>query len=108
MKPIGRRLAEMAFLALAIARMATRGQTMLDLRAQARNMDFSGAAWTRPVPVGTTLPPTCAGGQMFFKADAAPGRNLFLCTATNMWTGVDSSSSQPTLPAQTNSAGQIL
>ena len=66
----------------------TTGQTMLDLRSQARNVDFSAADSTRPFPVGTALPSTCAVGQTFFRQDAVPGRNLYICAATNVWAGI--------------------
>ena len=39
-----------------------------------------------PLASGTTLPATCYVGQGFFKTDAAPGSNLYGCTATDTWT----------------------
>jgi hypothetical protein len=66
------------------------GQTMVDLQTQARNIDFSGAVSTRPFPVGATLPPVCTIGQTYFRSDARPGHNLYLCAATNSWAPVDS------------------
>jgi hypothetical protein len=49
--------------------------------------DASGAATTKPAKAGTTLPATCAVGEIFYKTDATPGSNLYGCTATNVWTG---------------------
>src|SRR5689334_2233698 len=106
MKPFGRCSAIITGFYLVIC-MTIHSQTLLDMRSQARNLDFSGAAWTRPVPVGPTLPATCSQGQMYFKADAIPGRNLFLCSATNLWSAVESASDTG-VPAQTNQPGKIL
>jgi len=61
-------------------------QTLVDLKTQAKNVDFTGAITTKPVKAGTTLPATCAAGELFFKTNAAPGGNLYLCTAANTWT----------------------
>ena len=59
------------------------GQTQVDLRTQAKRVDFTAADWTRPIKTGTTLPATCAAGDMFFKLDAPTG--VYGCTATNNW-----------------------
>ncbi len=74
-----------AALALAAA-VAAAPQSQVDLRTQAKNVDFSGAASTRPFRMGTTLPAACTPGEAFFKADAEPGRNWYACTAANTWT----------------------
>jgi hypothetical protein len=60
-------------------------QTSIDLRTQVKNVDFSNADWTRPSKTGTTLPTVCQVGESFFKSDAAPGQNLYGCSATNIW-----------------------
>lgn len=60
--------------------------TTLNLGTQGRNADFSNLSFTRPVTVGTSLPPTCQMGQLFFNSAAAAGSNLFGCTAPNTWT----------------------
>jgi hypothetical protein len=65
---------------------AAMSQTRLDLRTQAKNVDFSGAASTKPSQTGTVLPAACSVGQMFFKTDATAGLNLYACTAVNVWT----------------------
>ena len=61
-------------------------QTQVDLKTQTKNVDFTGAITTKPVKAGTTLPATCAAGELFFKTNAAPGGNLYLCSAANTWT----------------------
>lgn len=61
------------------------GQTTVDLRTQSKNVDFSNAPETRPVKTGTSLPATCNTGDFFFNTTAAPGSNLYGCTATNIW-----------------------
>lgn len=61
-------------------------QTQIDLRTQAKNIDFSAANSTRPIKTGTALPATCAQGDMFFNMTAPAGVNLYGCTATNVWT----------------------
>lgn len=65
---------------------AARGQTQIDLRTQGKNIDFSSAARTRPSKTGTLLPGACTIGETFLKTDAAAGKNLYICTATNVWT----------------------
>ena len=71
-----------------------RAQTQVDLKTQTRNVDFSAASTTKPVKAGTALPATCTPGELFFKTNAAPGGNLYLCTALNTWTqsGISSAS----------------
>jgi hypothetical protein len=46
----------------------------------------SSAERTAPVKTGTSLPPACAPGDLFFKTDAAAGQNLYFCTGANTWT----------------------
>ena len=60
-------------------------QTQVDLRTQAKSVDFSAATATRPLKTGTSLPGTCSTGEMFFKADAAAGQNLYGCASANTW-----------------------
>jgi hypothetical protein len=79
--------------------------TQLDLRSQAKNVDFSRAASTRPFKTGTAMPPLCTVGDAFFKTDAPAGSNLYACTATNIWSlqsggGNTVSSSGATLSSQ--------
>ena len=80
-------------------------QTQIDLRTQAKNIDFSAANSTRPIKTGTVLPATCVAGDMFFKTDAQAGENLYGCTAANTWSiqgGI------PTGNCQYNATSQIL
>jgi len=56
-------------------------QTQVDLRTQARNIDFSAANSTRPIKTGTALPATCVAGNMFFKTDA-PGAGDIIANAS--------------------------
>src|SRR5215469_8615430 len=61
-------------------------QTQVDLATQSKRVDFSGAAFTRPLKSGTALPSTCSLGDMFFKTDAPAGSNVYGCSQTNTWT----------------------
>lgn len=60
-------------------------QTQIDLRTQAKSVDFSGASSTRTWKTGTALPSTCALGEVFFLTSAPAGANLYACTAANTW-----------------------
>ncbi len=61
------------------------GQTAIDLRAQARNVDFSTADMTKPSRVGTALPTTCTVGETYFLTTANAGQNLYGCPSMNAW-----------------------
>ena len=74
-----------AIFAISLLCMPLAGQTRVDLRSQSKNIDFSQAQSVRPFRTGTSLPPTCTAGEMFFKTDAPPGGNVFGCAATNIW-----------------------
>lgn len=82
--------------------LTVQAQTLLDLKSQGRNVDFSGAVATKPFRVGTTLPAVCNVGEAFFKSDAPPGSNLYTCTATNTWTVQSGSGGSASLPTTTN------
>jgi len=60
--------------------------TAIDLKAQSRDVDFTGAMSTAPFKSGAALPSSCSVGQMFYLTSAAAGTNLYGCTATNTWT----------------------
>src|SRR6476661_1840375 len=60
-------------------------QTQVDLRTQAKSIDFSAAKTTRPVKLGTILPPNCSVGELFFITDAESGKNLYGCTTAGQW-----------------------
>jgi hypothetical protein len=61
------------------------GQTLVNLSTQGRNVDFSNAPSTRPVKTGTSLPATCAAGELFFNTSAPAGQNLYGCSQANIW-----------------------
>ena len=65
-------------------------QTRVDLRTQAKSVDFSSAAATKPSKTGATLPPTCSVGETFFHTNAGAGENLYLCATENAWTQIKS------------------
>lgn len=69
---------------LALA-LAAEAQTQIDLRTQAKSVDFSAATWTKPLKTGTALPATCGIGEVFFQTTAPAGMNFFACTAPNTW-----------------------
>jgi len=50
------------------------------------SIDATGAAITAPIKTGTSLPGTCAVGDLYYKSDATAGSNLQGCTSTNVWT----------------------
>jgi hypothetical protein len=52
-------------------------QTMIDLKTQSKNVDFSSAPSTRPFKSGTVLPASCDVGDMFYKTDASSGANTW-------------------------------
>ncbi len=56
-------------------------QTQIDLRTQGKNVDFSGAASTKPVRTGSALPSSCNPGELFFLTSAVAGLNLYGCPA---------------------------
>ena len=62
-----------------------KGQTLVNLATQGRNVDFSNAAETRPAKVGTSLPSTCSAGDLFFNTSGTAGQNLFGCASSNTW-----------------------
>ena len=82
---------------------AAHGQTQIDLRTQGKNIDFSSAARTRPSKTGTLVPAACTIGETFVKTDAAAGKNLYICTAADVWSvqGVE-------LPDPAGKANQVL
>ncbi len=75
----------MFLLLVTVSASALRGQTQIDLRSQSRNVDFSQAQSVRPFKTGSSLPPTCTAGEMFFKTSAPSGSNTYGCVSTNIW-----------------------
>lgn len=89
-------------------------QTKLDLQHQARGIDFTGAAYTKPVRAGSALPSTCLSGEGFLLNSAPAGSNLYFCLAANVWvlqgtsTGSGSSGSGLLNSLATTVSGPIL
>ena len=84
------------FLIIVLAAAAS-GQTQVDLRTQAKAVNFTGAAATLPLKTGTTLPSSCQPAELFFKTNASAGSNIYGCTSNNTWTvesGAGSSTGQ--------------
>jgi hypothetical protein len=72
-------------LCLLLAAGLANAQTRVDLRSQSKNIDLSGAPFTRPVKTGPDLPSNCSVGELFFRTNASPGGNLYGCAAANAW-----------------------
>lgn len=88
-------------------------QTSISLRSQSRDVDFSAASETKPFRTGTVLPASCGSGSVFFKTNAVPGQNIYLCTATNTWSQVVANSGGGgggggSLPDMTSAADAVL
>ena len=79
------------------------GQTLVDLRTQTKSVDFSGAASTKPMQTGSSIPATCAVGQFYFLTSAPAGSNVYACDAVNVWTLEGSN-----FPAYTGSTNELL
>lgn len=60
--------------------------TKIDLKNQAKNIDLSAAASTKPFKSVSALPATCSAGESVYLTTAASFARLYLCTATNTWT----------------------
>lgn len=74
---------------LAVAVGSCAGQpTQVHLQSQGKAVDFSGAASTRPVRVGSSLPSSCLTGEQFHLVTAPAGQNLYLCVSMNTWAAV--------------------
>jgi hypothetical protein len=80
----------------------------VDLRSQSKNIDFSQAQSVRPFRTGTSLPPVCTPGEMFFKTDAAAGSNLFGCVATDTWSRQGEAGSVTDFEAELDTPGNRL
>lgn len=48
--------------------------------------DATGASSTAPIKAGTSLPASCAVGDLYFKSNATAAKVQYACTATNTWT----------------------
>ncbi|MFL6451437.1 MAG: hypothetical protein ACJ746_27730 [Bryobacteraceae bacterium] len=67
-------------------------QTLINLGTQGRNVDFTGAQWTRPIKTGSSLPTSCSTGDFFLNTTATAGQNLFSCLS-NSWSIVGQTAS---------------
>ena len=76
-------------------------QTKISLATQSKQVDFTGAASTRPFRAGTALPTSCSQGEVFHVTTAAPGTNLYSCSAANQWVPLS-------LPSVIGKAGTVL
>ncbi len=88
--------------AVALSKMGD-AQTKIDLRTQAKSVDFSGASYTLPSQTGPVLPATCAVGATFILTTSLAGQNWYICTSTNQWTAQGSA-----LPSTTGNNGGVL
>jgi hypothetical protein len=79
--------------------------TTLNLSTQGHNPDFSNFPFTRPISVGSAIPPTCQMGQLFFNTTAAAGQNMYACTQTNTWAVMGS---YTLLPAGSSALGGVV
>jgi len=70
----------LAFLALTAG-----AQTQIDLRSQAKGVDFTAAASTKPMKTGTVLPATCGRRGDVLQDQCPRGANLYACAAANVW-----------------------
>lgn len=60
-------------------------QTQINGSGQIKSPDFSNQPFSRPWPVGSTLPPACRTGEAFFLSNLEIGFKLYLCTNPNFW-----------------------
>jgi hypothetical protein len=75
-------------MSLVLAAVAAFGQTKIDLGRQARNVDFTTAAFTRPFRMASALPVGCQPGEAVFRTDTLTGAMVFICTQPNVWNPV--------------------
>ena len=68
-------------------------QTLVDLQRQSKSVNFQNAPFTIPLKAGSALPATCMQTELFFLTTAAPGANIYGCSATNTWVAQSGSGS---------------
>jgi hypothetical protein len=85
-KAMRQRRLRLLAISASLGALSSTAQTQVDLKLQAKDIDFSAASSTKTVQAGSTLPATCAQSQLFLLISAAPGQNLYVCTAANTWT----------------------
>ncbi len=81
-------------LGMALMALIATAQTQLDLRSQAKKVDFTEAVSTKPLKTGAALPEHCSVGEMFFKSNAPSGSNIYACAAIDTWEAQGGLSSQ--------------
>ena len=82
---VGGRMRRLITFLMAAASLPAAAQTRVDLQTQSKSVDFTAASSTKPLKAGVTLPAACSVGEMFFKADAPAGRNVYGCVNTDTW-----------------------
>lgn len=84
-------------------------QTRVDLRTQGKAPDLSQMGSTKTIQTGTVLPAVCGTGEVFFKTNATPGSNLYMCVSANTWTGISGGSSGGgSVPGAPGNGGKLL
>ena len=91
------------YLFVALITGAGSAQTRIDLRTQAKSVDFSAATSTLPSQTGAVLPATCQVGATFVLTATLAGQNWYICTSANQWTLQGA-----TLPSMTGNSGALL
>ncbi|MEQ1948718.1 MAG: hypothetical protein ABL995_16130 [Bryobacteraceae bacterium] len=83
-----------------MAAVGASGQTKVSLSNQSKDVDFSGAASTKPFRSGASLPGSCVDGEVFYLTTAGPGTSLYSCSS-NTWSSV-------ALPSLSGQSGAVL
>ncbi len=78
-------------------------QTQIDLRTQAKSVNFSAASSTLPSQTGAVLPATCQTGATFILTTSIAGQNWYICTSANQWT-----LQTAPLPSMVGNSGAVL
>ncbi len=60
-------------------------QTKIQGPLQFRSPDFANQTFSRPWPVGQSLPVACRVGEVYFLDSPTLGRKLYLCSNANQW-----------------------
>jgi hypothetical protein len=87
---------------------SSHAQTRLDLRSQAKSVDFSAAGSTIPFKSGAAVPSSCQTGQVFFKTGESAGNNIYFCNSTDKWMQLVASVSNTSAPSDGCSPGSLF
>jgi hypothetical protein len=60
-------------------------QTLIELKTQARGIDFQSAPYTRPMKAVSSLPGACAANDVVLLTTAPAGSNIYACLAQDTW-----------------------